>query len=250
MVKKLFVIGSYLSPYVRKLLAVLEHKGLQYEIDPIVPFYGNDAFTDLSPARKIPVLMDGNVCLADSTVIIEYLNEQYPVPDILPGGPKERARLRWFEEYADSVLGDVFIWGYWNQAVINRFVWGNQPDEGILREAVEEKIPRILDYLESQLPASGSIAGQLSVADISVASFFRNLILGRYTLDQSRWPVTSGFVERTLALPCFAAVNEFEKLSMQFPIDQHREALLAAGAPVSKKSFGEFHPRVGLITRK
>lgn len=38
------VIGNYLSPYVRKVLACLELKGLDYEIDPIVPFTGNAAF--------------------------------------------------------------------------------------------------------------------------------------------------------------------------------------------------------------
>ena len=43
------VIGSYLSPYVRKVLVCLELKGIQYEIDPIVPFYGNDEFTRLIP---------------------------------------------------------------------------------------------------------------------------------------------------------------------------------------------------------
>ncbi len=38
------VIGSYLSPYVRKVLVVLHLKGIDYEIDPIVPFFGDDRF--------------------------------------------------------------------------------------------------------------------------------------------------------------------------------------------------------------
>jgi glutathione S-transferase len=247
---KLCVIGSYLSPYVRKVLVVLAHKGLEYEIDPVVPFFGNDAFTELSPARKIPVLLDGAICLADSTIILEYLNEMYPDPDILPGQPAERARLRWFEEYADSVLGDVFIWEYWNQAVINRFVWGKEPDQAILKVTVEDKIPQILDYLESQLPVSGSIGSQLSVADLSIAAFFRNLALGRYAIDRDRWPVTAGFVGRTLALPCFTSLNAYEELSLRHPIDQHRSALAEAGAPVSRNSYGETRPRMGLMTRK
>jgi glutathione S-transferase len=47
------VIGSYLSPYVRKVLACLELKGLAYEIDPITPFMGDDSFTALSPLRRV-----------------------------------------------------------------------------------------------------------------------------------------------------------------------------------------------------
>ena len=39
------IVGSYLSPYVRKVLVILETKGIAYEIDPIVPFLGNERFS-------------------------------------------------------------------------------------------------------------------------------------------------------------------------------------------------------------
>ncbi|MGD9886101.1 MAG: glutathione S-transferase N-terminal domain-containing protein, partial [Reyranella sp.] len=39
------IVGSYLSPYVRKVLACLEAKDLAYEVDPIVPFFGDDRFS-------------------------------------------------------------------------------------------------------------------------------------------------------------------------------------------------------------
>ena len=45
MTEPLTVIGTPVSPYVRKVLAVLELKGLSWRIDPLVPFLGNDAFT-------------------------------------------------------------------------------------------------------------------------------------------------------------------------------------------------------------
>ena len=50
----------------RKVLAVLHLKGIAYEIDPIVPFFGNDAFSEISPLRRIPVYSDGKVTLCDS----------------------------------------------------------------------------------------------------------------------------------------------------------------------------------------
>ena len=52
------IIGSYLSPYVRKVLVFLHAKGIPYQIDPIVPFFGDERFTALSPLRRIPVLID------------------------------------------------------------------------------------------------------------------------------------------------------------------------------------------------
>ena len=42
MVGHMKIIGSFVSPYVRKVLVCLELKGLDYEVDPITPFYGND----------------------------------------------------------------------------------------------------------------------------------------------------------------------------------------------------------------
>jgi glutathione S-transferase len=44
------IVGSYLSPYVRKVLACLHLKGIDYEIDPIVPFKGDDRLTAVSPS--------------------------------------------------------------------------------------------------------------------------------------------------------------------------------------------------------
>src|SRR5262245_22827972 len=97
--KPVRIVGSYLSPYVRKVLVVLDRKGVPYEIDPIVPFFGDDRFSALSPLRRIPVLIDDRVTLADSTVICEYLEERHPDPPLYPRGVEERARARWLEEF-------------------------------------------------------------------------------------------------------------------------------------------------------
>jgi glutathione S-transferase len=69
-------IGSYLSPYIRKVLVVLDLKSIPYEIDPVVPFFGDDCFSQISPVRRIPVLLDEQVTLADSSVICQYTVEE------------------------------------------------------------------------------------------------------------------------------------------------------------------------------
>ena len=55
------IIGGPGSPYVRKVLAVCEMKGVPYRLDPIVPFFGDDRFSELNPLRRIPVYMDDGV---------------------------------------------------------------------------------------------------------------------------------------------------------------------------------------------
>jgi len=241
------IVGTYISPYVRKVLACLHLKGLAYEIDPIVPFYGNDAFSRISPVRRIPVLIDGAVTLADSTVICEYLEEAYSGPSLYPDGAVRRARARWLEEYADSRLGEALIWGLFNQRVINRFVWNRAPDEARLAETLERDVPELLDYLEEQVPADGLLFGPVSVADVAIAAFFRNAAFAGFAIDDGRWPLTAAFVDRVLELPALAQLRPFEELCMRTPIPRHREALAAAGAPVSAETFATPSPRHGIL---
>jgi len=242
------VVGSYISPYVRKVLVCLEAKGIPYCVDPIVPFFGDAEFARLSPLRRIPVLRDDAVTLCDSTVICEYLEERHPQTSLYPATPADRARARWLEEFADTRMGEVLIWRYFNQLVIRRHVWHEEPDREVLRKATEEEIPAILDYLEAELPAEGYLFGRLCVADIAIAAMFRNAAFARFAIDAARWPRTAAFVARLHAEPAFQAVRPFEELLTRTPIPQQREALLAAGAPLSATTLGTATPRRGVMS--
>jgi len=241
------IIGSYVSPYVRKVLVVLDLKGIPYEIDPIIPFMGNDEFSKLSPVRRIPVLTDDHVTLSDSTVICEYLDDRYPEPAVRPAGAVARARARWLEEFADTRMGEVLIWRLFNQVVINPFVWGEKTDAEILDRTLQQDIPHVLDYLEGELPAAGFLFGTLSTADISVATFFRTAAYARYRVDPARWPVTAAFVDRVLATEGFIKLKPFEDIMMKTPPGHQRAALAGIGAPLTRESYGTATPRRGLM---
>lgn len=241
------IIGSYVSPYVRKVLACMNLKGLAYEIDPITPFFGNDEYGQLSPLRRIPVLVDGDFSICDSSVVCAYLDEAYPERPLLPADPKDRAKARWLEEYADTRLGDVFIWGLFYQRIVRPLVWGEPTDEERVAQVLAADIPATLDYLETQLPASGFLFGEIGLADIAVASFFRNAAYAGFEADAGRWPRTSGFVERTLAHSCFASLLPFEDVQRSAEIKRRRQALLDAGAPLTAETLGLREPRRGMM---
>src|SRR2546425_10630552 len=167
MTERVRVIGSYVSPYVRKVLVFLDIKGVPYAIDPIVPFMGDDRFSKLSPVRRIPVLLDDSVTLSDSSVICQYLEDRYPDPALYPPDVAERARARWLEEFADTRMGEVFIWQLFNQVTIRPHLWGEQTDQVLLAKTLTEDIPEVLEYLEGELPLDGFLFGNLSIADIS-----------------------------------------------------------------------------------
>ena len=248
MSERVRVIGSYLSPYVRKVLVCLHLKGVAYEIDPIVPFLGDERFTKLSPVRRIPVLIDDRVTLADSTVICEYLEDRHPEPALYPRDPAARARARWLEEFADTRMGEVFIWRLFNQVAIKPAVWGEKTDEAALAKTLAEDVPQVLDYLESELPRDGFLfGGAPAVADVAIATFFRNARFTRFTVDAERWPVTAAFVARVLALEAFARLMPFEDRMMRTPLPRHRAVLGEMGAPLTAETYGTATPRRGVM---
>ena len=242
------VIGSYVSPYVRKVLACMVLKGLDYEIDPITAFFGNDEFERLSPLRRIPVLVDDGMALCDSTVICEWLDEAYPGYKLLPSDPKDRARARWLEEYADTRLGDIFIWGLFYPQFVHPMIWGEPGDADRIAKSLAEDIPREMDWLEGELPAEGFLFGErIGLADIAIASFFRNAAYVDFRPDPARWPRVAAFVERALAEPCFASLYPFEQAQIATNPQGRRQALLAAGAPLTAETLGTREARRGVM---
>ena len=247
MSEPLTIIGNYLSPYVRKVLVCLELKGIPYRIDPIAPFVGNEAFSRLSPLRRIPVLIDGDLVLNDSTVICEYLQDRFPDVSLYPVDPVRRAKARWLEEYADSYLGDVIVWRMFFQKGVRRFLFNEGTDEDVVRRAREEELPLGLDYLEAQLPEEGWLFGELSIADISIASFFRNAVFVRYQVDAAHWPRMAAFLDRAWALPAFRTLSVYEDSMLRTPLPEQRDLLAAMGAPLTETTYGNASPRYGLM---
>jgi len=230
------------------MLRIVALKGLDYEIDPITAFFGNEEFERLSPLRRIPVLIDGDLVLSDSSVICGWLDEGYPGDALFPADPKDRARARWFEEYADTRLGDVFIWGLFYQQFVHPIIWGAPGDKARIEKTLAEDLPREMDYLEGQLPESGFLFGdEIGVADIAIASFFRNGAYVGWEPDPERWPRVAGFVARALAEECFARFLPFEQAQIATDPKGRRAALLAAGAPLTADTLGTREARPGIM---
>jgi glutathione S-transferase len=245
--KKPLIVGSYLSPYVRKVLVCLELKGITYEVDHFPPFYGDDRFSKLSPLRRIPVLVDGDLVLTDSSVICEYLDDLRPSPRVYPTDIRDRARARWLEEFADTRMGDVLIWRYFQQIAIKPSIWGEKGDRALTEKTLTEDVPTVLDYLEGEAPADGFRFGSMSLADIAPACFFRTVSYVRFAIDSDRWPKAASWMGRTIASAPFQKLARLEDAIVRVPVAQQREALIAMGAPLSRETFASTTPRRGVM---
>lgn len=102
-----------LSPYGQKVKIALQEKGVSFAA-PLPASIGSGAtageFARVSPRGEVPALVHGDVAVFDSTIILEYIEETWPEPALLPEGAAERARVRMLEDTMDTHF-EAITWG-------------------------------------------------------------------------------------------------------------------------------------------
>jgi glutathione S-transferase len=101
------LVDAARCPFCARVRLALAEKGIDYETVEIDLGNRPDWLYELNPAGKVPVLDDGFV-LPESAVIMEYLDERFPEPPLLPAGREERARARLAVFRFDDLLGDDY----------------------------------------------------------------------------------------------------------------------------------------------
>jgi glutathione S-transferase len=205
------VHGVNASPFVRKVRVFLAEKGIPYDLEPVIPLNVSPEFRKLSPLGKVPAYTDGNVTLADSSVICAYVERVHPTPPLYPSDPYEYARALWFEEYADGGLVTIIGPKIFFPLIIAPRFFNQQPDEAAVQKVVDEELPPYFNYLESQLGDAPMIVGtRFSIGDIGLGSQFVNLRHAGFGVDAKRWPKLARYVAGVHARPSFAALIEEE----------------------------------------
>jgi glutathione S-transferase len=101
------LIDAARCPFCARVRLSLAEKGVEYETVEIDLGNRPEWLYELNPAGKVPVLDDGFV-LPESAVIMEYLDERFPEPALLPAGREERAQARVAVFRFDDLLGDEY----------------------------------------------------------------------------------------------------------------------------------------------
>jgi glutathione S-transferase len=190
----------------QRVLWLLEELGLEYEVTR----YERDAKTMLAPAAlravhplgKSPVLTDGDLTLAESGAIVEYLVERYGAGRLVPAaGTRERLRYTYWLHYAEgSAMPPLLLKLIFTRmpqapmpALVRPFV--RRIADGALKSFVEPQIKLHLDYWEAELNKTQWFAGEdFTAADIQM-SFPVEGAASRGGLDSSR-PKLWAFLQR------------------------------------------------------
>jgi glutathione S-transferase len=201
--------GAPVSPFVRKVMVALAEKGIAYEHDPVVPAVAPAEFKrvskDVSPLGRIPAYRDGDFIIADSSVIIAYLERVKPSPALYPVDARDYASALWFEEYGDGGLAPIIGGKIFFQRISGPAFFKQPTDEAVVNKAVNEELPPLLDYLENQLGNGDWLMGRnFSIADIGVGAQFAQASLCGLSPDAKRHPKLKAYVDRALARASFA----------------------------------------------
>jgi glutathione S-transferase len=197
------------SPFARKVRMVLHAKQ--------VPFLSIDALAlaerarllAVNPRGEVPVLVDGDAMVVDSSDIAAYLEDRFPTPPLLPSSPAARATARTWQRIADTVLDaivhDVSLW-----------IWPthhrtDEPPPGLL-EAGRRDLRAVLARLEGALGSEGFLCGGLCIADLALFPHVSSLRLVDVSLDP--FPRVLAWSRRMRAVPAVRADLEHVKRSV------------------------------------
>ncbi len=107
----------------------------------------------------------------------------------------------------------------------------------------------VVDYLETQLREDGLIFGALSIADLSIVSYFRTAFFAHHAIDAERWLRTAALVGCVQAMPAIQKLARQEDCMLRLPLAKQRGALIAAGAPLSSETMGTRRGRCCRVLR-
>jgi len=208
--------GVNASPFVRKVRLALAFKGIEYTLDPVMPMGVSDEYKRKSPLGKIPCWEDGDFALPDSSCILAYLEKAKPEPALVPADAKACGRALWLEEYADTKLAET-VGAVFFERIVKAKILKAPVDEGRVQDAIDNQLPEVFGYLESQAPESGDalVGGRFSVADIAVGSQLLNLRHGGVKPDPKRWPKLAAWLEAVHSNPWFKPIVEEEIAQFQ-----------------------------------
>jgi len=188
----------------------LNLKGLEAQHVPIhLTRGGGEQFTaeywKLNPLALVPVLTEGNLRVSQSLAILEYLDERYPLPPLLPASIEDRSRAR---QLASTIACDIHPL---NNLRVLKYLTGKL---GLSDEAKVEWIAHWIklgfEALETELRTSASrgdccVGDRPTIADCCLVPQLFNA--QRFNIDLSAYPTLLAIHRACEALPAFQAAH-------------------------------------------
>ncbi len=201
-----------LSPYVQKVKIALREKAIPFQVTTPTGIGAGGAggdFVDANPRAEVPAVIDGDVRIFDSTVILEYIEDKWPSPSLLPTTPAERARVRMIEDVMDTQFEAI----NWALGEIRRFRRADGALADSLISTAATQTSGFLAWLERMLGDRPWFGGDaFGRGDLSVVPYLNNA--ASYGNAPTPGSALSAWLERVNARPSVAETAREAKASV------------------------------------
>ncbi len=121
----------------------------------------------LNPKGQVPILVDGETVIYDSTVILEYLEDRFPTPALYPNEPRAKAECRQLEAWADETLF-LPVWDLIEEAFYPK---GPEARDTTRLDQAKQALAAHHAELDKRLSGKDWLCGDFSVADLTTMIF-------------------------------------------------------------------------------
>src|SRR5262249_11056649 len=186
----------------RKVRISLLEKGVEVErinVDLTKREQKKPEYFKKHPIGQVPAIQEERFIIYDSTVINEYLEDEYPYPSLMPKDSEGRARARLLEDFRDSRFNPYFV----HLMQETRKPEGERDSQRI--DAARADIIKAFDRTEKELNGKEYLVGSFSLADVA---FMSNVeLLDRFVIpvDPATYKRSVEWIARLKARPSFAA---------------------------------------------
>lgn len=191
-------------PFCQKVRVVLAEKDLEYEkvfVDLRKQEQKAPEFVRMNPYGKVPVLVDEDEVIYDSTIINEYLEDEYPLPRLMPEDSQARALARMLEDYCDNSFIPP------TTTLLAQLRKPEAERDAPRVEQAREELRRCLYHLRDRLEGNEFLTGkEFTIADAAFAP--RMIVLGRlgFEFEPALAPVQA-WLERVRVRPSVKALG-------------------------------------------
>jgi RNA polymerase-associated protein len=192
-------------PYSHRCRFVLFEKGMDFEIRDVDLFAKPEDIALMNPYNDVPILVERDLILYESNIINEYIDERFPHPQLMPGDPLARARVRLFLLNFEKEL-----FAYVN--LIENRANGPKPTDKILEKSRNQIRDRLTQLAPIFLKNRFMLGDDFSMLDVAIAPLLWRLDFYGIDMSKNAAPLLK-YAERIFSRPAFIeALTPSEKV--------------------------------------
>ncbi|WCJ20425.1 glutathione S-transferase tau 7 [Euphorbia peplus] len=184
------LLGKWSSPFSLRVEVALKLKGIPYEYIEEDLSNKSALLLKSNPIhQKIPVLIHNGKSISESLIILEYIDETWPINPILPTNPHDKAFARFWAQFVDSkILGTAI-----------KYMSAKLED----KEKIIEELGDLLKLLENELKGRKYYGGE-NIGYVDITAFFilylfligQKVILEVGLITKEKFPIILEWIER------------------------------------------------------